>query len=286
MPLAINGRRISEREFENELQNIHRESSSREEAGSPELVRLRESEEARERIIRRELLQQAAEEAGFEIPEKEIEREFRNLTRKDGGPKKFAVRHGLSRQQLKHMKRRISREFQARRFLADYLEKTPEPDDLEVERSYRDHQDEFTQPEEMRAAHIVKHVKEDREKSAAKAAMEDARRRLDRGEPFADVARICSDCPSDCGDLGWFSRGKMVQEFEDVAFSLGAGEVSGVFETAFGFHIVRVAARRDKKLRPLKDVRDTIMVRLRDQARARCSEELVARLKQRAKITY
>ncbi len=58
---------------------------------------------------------------------------------------------------------------------------------------------------------------------------------------FEDAARRHSSCPSseNGGFLGGFSRGQMVKEFEDVAFSLQPGEISGVFETPYGFHIVR-----------------------------------------------
>ena len=73
--------------------------------------------------------------------------------------------------------------------------------------------------------------------SEAKAVLE----RLKKGEKFGRVARAVSRCPSGKrgGDLGTFTRGKMVKEFENAAFALRKGEVSGVVKTKFGCHIIK-----------------------------------------------
>ncbi len=82
--------------------------------------------------------------------------------------------------------------------------------------------------------------------SARTAAREEAERILEllrEGEDFADLARRFSDDPGSAqqgGELGWIRRGTMVQEFEDVAFQLPRGQTSGVVETSFGAHIIRV----------------------------------------------
>lgn len=65
--------------------------------------------------------------------------------------------------------------------------------------------------------------------------------RLSKGEKFGNVARAVSCCPSAKrgGDLGTFTRGKMVKEFEKTAFTLRKGQVSGVVKTKFGCHIIK-----------------------------------------------
>ena len=87
-------------------------------------------------------------------------------------------------------------------------------------------------PEKVRCAHIL--VKSE---SEAKIVLE----RLKKGEKFGNIARAVSRCPSGKrgGDLGTFTRGKMVKDFENAAFALGKGEVSGVVKTQFGCHIIK-----------------------------------------------
>jgi parvulin-like peptidyl-prolyl isomerase len=87
-------------------------------------------------------------------------------------------------------------------------------------------------PDQVHCAHIL--VKSE---SEAKAVLE----RLKKGEKFGRVARAVSRCPSAKrgGDLGTFARGKMVKEFENAAFALQKGEVSGVVKTKFGCHVIK-----------------------------------------------
>jgi parvulin-like peptidyl-prolyl isomerase len=65
--------------------------------------------------------------------------------------------------------------------------------------------------------------------------------RLNKGEKFSNVAKEVSICPSrkNGGDLGTFTRGKMVKEFEQAAFALEKGQTSPIVKTQFGYHIVK-----------------------------------------------
>jgi peptidyl-prolyl cis-trans isomerase C len=65
--------------------------------------------------------------------------------------------------------------------------------------------------------------------------------RLNKGEKFANIAQEVSQCPSKKhgGDLGTFTRGKMVKEFETAAFTLQKGQLSGIVKTKFGYHIIK-----------------------------------------------
>ncbi|MCZ2845174.1 MAG: peptidylprolyl isomerase [Candidatus Bathyarchaeota archaeon] len=84
----------------------------------------------------------------------------------------------------------------------------------------------------IHCAHIL--VKTEKE---ANTAME----KLKKGEKFSKIAKDVSLCPSGKrgGDLGTFSRGKMVKEFEKAAFSLQKGQVSPIVKTQFGYHIIK-----------------------------------------------
>lgn len=70
--------------------------------------------------------------------------------------------------------------------------------------------------------------------------------RINRGEDFASLARKYSKCPSgqDGGDLGYFERGQMVPEFENVVFNLPIGAVSDPVQTQFGWHLIKVSDKQ------------------------------------------
>ena len=85
---------------------------------------------------------------------------------------------------------------------------------------------------EVHCAHIL--IKTEKE---AKTVLD----RLNKGESFSNIAKEVSLCPSKKrgGDLGTFSRGKMIKEFEDAAFVLQKGQVSPIVKTKFGYHIIK-----------------------------------------------
>lgn len=91
-------------------------------------------------------------------------------------------------------------------------------------------------------------VQEDSElKATAKEEADALLVRINEGEDFATLAEENSDDGSAAlgGDLGYFARGRMVQEFEDAAFALETGEVSDVVETQFGYHIIKLEERKE-----------------------------------------
>lgn len=90
---------------------------------------------------------------------------------------------------------------------------------------------------EVHAAHILVQTK-----SQATAV----KYRIEGGESFLDVARKYSICPSGKmgGDLGYFGKGQMVEEFERAAFELPKGEISDPVQTDFGWHIIKVFDKR------------------------------------------
>jgi peptidyl-prolyl cis-trans isomerase C len=94
-------------------------------------------------------------------------------------------------------------------------------------------------------AYLAKHPELD--SKPARAKIEGLLARVRAGEDFAKLAGEFSDDPGskkDGGDLGWFGRGRMVKPFEDAAFALKPGEVSGIIESQFGYHIIKLEERR------------------------------------------
>jgi len=101
-------------------------------------------------------------------------------------------------------------------------------------------------PGNIRASHIlISHsgaprTGATRSQDEAKALAEEIQGKLESGESFEEVATAYSDCPSSQkgGDLGFFPEGQMVKPFDDAAFGLEVGNVSGIIETQFGYHII------------------------------------------------
>ena len=81
----------------------------------------------------------------------------------------------------------------------------------------------------------------------SEAACEDLKKQVEAGSDFADLARQHSKCPSgkEGGDLGEFSPGQMVREFDDVVFSAEIGKAHGPVKTEFGYHLIEITARAD-----------------------------------------
>lgn len=89
------------------------------------------------------------------------------------------------------------------------------------------------------------------EKEIIKEKLNGYRERILKGDKFSTLATLYSDDPASAikgGELGFFSRGDMVSEFEVTAFSLQPGEISPVIETKYGFHIIQLIERRGEQV--------------------------------------
>ncbi len=132
------------------------------------------------------------------------------------------------------------------------------PTRKDVDLYYKTHRSKFQAPERIHVLQIIKNVEGPSEREAARAAMGEIEARLRAGEDFRTLADGESDCKGSGGDLGWFTRGVMVEEFEQVVFELAPGEQSPIFETRFGFHLVRLLEKRPPGIQPLSEVYDAI----------------------------
>ena len=142
----------------------------------------------------------------------------------------------------------------------------------DVESYYNDSIDQYSTPEQVRASHILFNIEDEDEavvRERAEAVLADAR----GGADFATLAETHSDDAGSAtlgGDLDFFSRGRMVPEFEEAAFSMEPDTISDLVRTEYGFHIIKVVDRREAANRPLDEVREQIVDQLQwDRAQAR-----------------
>lgn len=133
-----------------------------------------------------------------------------------------------------------------------------------VQRYYKEHTEDFQQPEKVHVQHILISNQNRTAEEALKLARE-LLERIHKGEKFDDIARLYSDDPgtkNKGGDLGWVERGRMVKNFENASFALRPNAVVGPIETEFGYHLIKVLEKDPGGIEPLNKVRETILEKL------------------------
>ena len=145
-------------------------------------------------------------------------------------------------------------------------------DDVEIKKYYEEHQAEFSTPEQRKAAHILISVdakSSDADKQAAKIKAEQILQQVKQSPgQFAELAKKYSQDPGSAangGDLGMFGRGMMVKPFDDATFKLLVGEISGLVQSDFGFHIIKLLAIKGGKTQSLNEVKSVIAQKLKAQ---------------------
>jgi parvulin-like peptidyl-prolyl isomerase len=149
---------------------------------------------------------------------------------------------------------------------------------------YKKNKSRFEGVEEVRARHIVKNVDEQHDEALALAAIQKAEEELAAGADFAAVADRHSDCPGSGGDLGYFPRGEMVREFEEVVFAMHPGERSGIFRSPFGYHLALLVDRRPAGLRRFEEVREDIERELTRERQQKALDDYLDRLRAAADV--
>ncbi|MCF4152285.1 peptidylprolyl isomerase [Dethiosulfovibrio sp. F2B] len=162
--------------------------------------------------------------------------------------------------------------------------------DEEVRKFYDDHKAAFKVPESVKASHILIQVSKDAGNDLWKKAQKEVakiRKDILAGKvSFEDAAKRDSDCPSKSrgGDLGFFTEGQMVPEFEKAAFATKIGDISDPVKTQFGYHIIKVTDHKDASEQPFDEVKDGIRQQLLQQKQRDTLSEYVDKLKKTYKV--
>jgi len=144
-------------------------------------------------------------------------------------------------------------------------------------RSFYDSQVAQMKPEEeIKTRHILVETEEQ---------AKEIREKISHGADFAQMAKEHSKDPGskdDGGDLGYFARGQMVPQFEEAAFKLQKGDLSEPVQTQFGWHVIQLDDRRQRKPPEFSAVKERLMAAMVH----RKAQEVVAELRGKAKIEY
>lgn len=146
-------------------------------------------------------------------------------------------------QEVEKMKANMLKQYAVNKLLGDIV-----VTENEVVNYYVSNKSEFEAPPSVKASHIlVNNLKK----------AEEIVNEIKEGLSFEDAAKKYSSCPSSeqGGDLGYFSRGMMVPEFEDAAFGMKIDDVSAPVKTQFGYHIIKLFDKKDQSVKSLEEVK-------------------------------
>jgi parvulin-like peptidyl-prolyl isomerase len=232
-----------------------------------------------ESLVERQVILNEAARRKIVVTPAQVDAKIAELKAQTGGDKAFQdalAQEAMTVDDLRH-EIQTGLTMQA---LAEALTSGLKVSEAEVKAYYDSHSEEFDRPEEVHVRHIL--VKD-------KAKAEKLLAQLKGGADFAAVAKEHSEDPGskeDGGDLGFFGRGRMVQPFEEAAFKLKPGELSGLVETQFGFHILQGLEHRAARRVSLEEARGELETKLKQDARAKAVGEWLSGAKQKAKVVY
>ncbi|MGE4282886.1 MAG: peptidylprolyl isomerase [Clostridia bacterium] len=166
-----------------------------------------------------------------------------------------ALEQGLEKEEvfkaeIERLKNNLLKEYSITRLL-----NTIKVEESYVAQYYDENKEQFEKPESISASHILV---ED-ELQAHKVVGE-----INRGFSFEDAAKQYSSCPSNAkgGDLGYFTKGQMVPEFEEAAFAMNIGEISKPVSTQFGYHIIKLTDRKEGASSSFDEVKNQLTQQL------------------------
>jgi len=208
-----------------------------------------------EQLIEDKLIYSETKKYKIEIDDKDIEEKIQAAMSKVGGKEEFEK--ALAEQQItiKELRARYKEQAASRRLIEQKVGVKVTMTPLEVENYYREHMDQFTQPEEVLLRNIL--IKLGGNPAKAANLARDISKRLKEGCDFGGLAKIYSQGPAaeDGGLIGYVKRGDMMPEIDGVIFKLKEGEISDIIQTAMGYHIFKVEEKRAGKVVSLKEAR-------------------------------
>jgi peptidyl-prolyl cis-trans isomerase C len=284
----VNGTIITRAELNHELYQFkQRVSQQGQEVSEVQLVTIKAK--ILENLISRELLYQESRSKGIKIDPQATETQLKAL--KQRFPNKADFKKALSDIKLteKTLQTRIERDLAIQELVNSQIVPQINISKADNQAFYKDHPEYFKQPEQIKASHILIKLETQSDESQqrqAKKKIEEIQQKLKDGQDFSELAKNFSEGPSNVkgGDLGYFSRGKMVPPFEEAAFALKPGEISDIVQTQYGYHLILVTDRNPEKIINYEDVENKINQYLKQEKVKQEVELYVNKLRDTAEI--
>ena len=282
MALIVNGEKIEDSAIQQEVERLKPDYERVFSDQDPKERDAQLTDWSRENVIERVLINQEAKENGGKIPEAQVDSALAKL--KEQYEDKEQLYNDLGVKNDENIKEFLQMQMRVEQRLNEVCKDLPTPSQAAIQEYYEKNKEQFKSGEQARVAHIVKYVNWQTDEETAYNAIKEAQDELKNGAAFEAVVEKHTDCADSGGDLGYVTKGQMVEEFEDVVFNLGDGEVSDVFRTRFGFHIAKVYNRKPAVVPELEEVKGGIVDALEKQMRGEAIDEFIDGLKNKAKI--
>ena len=285
----VNGDEITVQRLDNGVNAVLRQQG----VASPEQADPTQVKEVRQRVmdvlISQRLLWQEAKGKDITVTDAEVEQAMAEVKGRFQTEQEFLDRIGESGFTEETYREDLKQQLSVRRFISEDLSKQVTVSDAEIDEFYKSNLDRMQSPEQMQARHILIKVEADADEAADLAAREKIDKLLEEakgGTDFAELASKNSEGPSASrgGDLGFFGRGQMVPAFEQAAFALQPGELSGVVRTQFGYHIIKAEARRGGETASKEEAADQIREYLQQQKLQQHLQDHVKALREQAEV--
>jgi parvulin-like peptidyl-prolyl isomerase len=263
-PVArVNGQILTRVDLDREIETIKR-SRSPVVGRDGHLIAEKLRQEALDRLIALELLNQAARREGITFPAAEIDRIIADRQQRfPGGKTAFEKALHEKGSSVAEFRRAIEKEKMADRLINTVIAEEITITEAELQRIYTQNQKAYTEPEKATVRHIF--VKSSPTNSGTGLEkIKAAQRRLEEGEAFAKVASMYSESGNALqgGLLGTLYRGQASAELDKAIFNLAPEQISPIVQTRSGYHLLQVLDRSSQRLLPFDEVRERIASRL------------------------
>ncbi len=249
----VNGERITRKDFLEKLES---------QAGMAVLSEM----------INDSLISQEAKKAGVEVSQEKLDEEMNKIKQNLGDQFEYTLSmYGMTEASLRTTlyQNLLAYEISTKDIVVT---------DEQIAADYETNRDYYLEPAQVKASHILVRTKEE-----AQAVLDE----LKKGADFVELAKarsIDTGTAGNGGDLGYFGSGAMVEVFEKAAFALAPGQLSGIVESEYGFHIILCVDKKAEKMPTLDEARETVIEKIKGE-QAKNIDTLLLEIKDASTVT-
>ena len=249
----VNGERITRKDFLEKLES---------QAGMAVLSEM----------INDSLISQEAKKAGVEVSQEKLDEEMNKIKQNLGDQFEYTLSmYGMTEASLRTTlyQNLLAYEISTKDIVVT---------DEQIAADYETNRDYYLEPAQVKASHILVRTKEE-----AQAVLDE----LKKGADFVELAKarsIDTGTAGNGGDLGYFGSGAMVEVFEKAAFALAPGQLSGIVESEYGFHIILCVDKKAEKMPTLDEARETVIQKIKGE-QAKNIDTLLLEIKDASTVT-